>query len=151
MIEIKESISVKYPRNKMFLFISNYRNDVLWREIVDEINAPPIDIINIGVKTNETISFLGKKFSSPAEVKEFQPDKKISLQNLDDEIKIFSSREVSGNGEETVFHYYLKVEPRKINKFVIPLLKNSLTKQIRKDLQRLKVVMQKMPENQISL
>ena len=151
MIEIKESINIKYPPNKMFLFISNYRNDVLWREIVDEINAPPLDTINIGVRTNETISFLGKKFSSPAEIKEFQPDKKIALQNLDDEIKIFSSREVTGNGEETVFQYYLKVEPRKINKFVLPLLKNSLTKQMRKDLQRLKVVMQKMPENQISL
>ncbi len=151
MIEIKESITVRYPSSKMFLFISNYRNDVLWREIVDEINAPPLGEINVGTKTNETISFLGKKFSTPAEVKEFQPDKKISLQNLDDEIKIFSSREVKGSGEETVFHYYLKVEPKKINKFVIPLLKNSLTKQIRKDLQRLKVVMQKMPENQISL
>ncbi len=151
MIEIKESITVKYPPRKMFLFISNYRNDVLWREIVDEITAPPIEEINVGVKTNETINFLGKKFSSPAEIKEFQPNKKIALQNLDDEIKIFSSREVTGTGDETIFHYYLKVEPKKINKFVIPLLKNSLTKQIRKDLQRLKNVMQKMPENQISL
>ncbi len=151
MIEIRESISIKYPPQKMFLFISNYRNDVLWREIVDEISAPPINEINVGTKTNETINFLGRKFSSPAEVKEFQPNKKIALQNIDDEINIFSSREVMANGEETVFHYYLRVVPKKINRFVVPLLKNSLTKQVRKDLQRLKVVIQKMPENQISL
>ncbi len=151
MVEIRESISVKYPLHKMFLFISNYRNDVLWREVVDEIIAPPINEIIVGAKTNETISFLGKKFSTPAEVKEFQPSKKISLQNSDDEIKIFSSREVTAEGDETIFHYHLKVEPKKINRFILPLLKNSLTKQVRKDLQRLKVVMQKMPENQISL
>ncbi len=151
MIEIRESISIKYPPQKMFRFISNYRNDVLWREIVDEISAPPLNEINIGVKTYETISFLGRKFSSPAEVKEFHPNKKIVLQNLDEEIKVVSSREVMENGEETIFNYYLKVVPKKINRFVIPLLKSSMTKQVRKDLQRLKVVIQKMPENQISL
>ncbi|MEO8398728.1 MAG: hypothetical protein ABI550_02815 [Ignavibacteriaceae bacterium] len=151
MIEIKESISVKYPSAKMFQFISNYRNDILWREIVDKIEAPPMGEIRVGTKTNDIINFLGKKFLTESEVKEFHPERKIALQNFDDEIKVFSSREVHDKGEETEFHYYLKVEPKKINRFILPLLKSSLTKQVKKDLQKLKSVMQKMPENQIAL
>jgi uncharacterized protein YndB with AHSA1/START domain len=107
------SIVIARPAEVVFAYISNYEHDSQWRAGIIEMTKTPPGRTQIGTKTREVARFFGKKRVTPAEITNYEPDRKVAFAGLmANSVPVSGSRTVERVEEQTRFIYQAKVELR---------------------------------------
>jgi hypothetical protein len=143
MYTIIEEIMIFQKPDVVFRFISDYSNDIKWRNGVVEMKQSTNGFTEKGTVTREKIKLLGQKWSNVAKIIEYQENKKVSfrvIKGIEGVSGFRSVYEISKNC--TGFIYALKINPQGIFKFITPFIQNTFRKRVRKDLQKLKHILE---------
>ncbi len=143
MITLTKNVFINLPKEKVFSFVSDYRNDPKWRSGVLKMTQEPDEETKFGTKTFETIKFIGRKLIVKAEVSEFQLNKKVKFKTLSAPMKLEGFREVSDfEKEKTDFTYSLSAELTGIYKMFKSSIEKMYGKRIESDLLKLKKILE---------
>jgi uncharacterized protein YndB with AHSA1/START domain len=138
-MDLTVSIDIARPVEVVFAYISNYEHDCQWRAGIVEMTQTPPGCAQIGTKTREVARFFGKKRVTPAEITEFEPDRKVAFAGLmAKSIPVSGSRIVERRGEQTRFLYQAKVELSGFALLIEPLMAVILRRRFMSDLRCLK-------------
>lgn len=142
MQSITENIIIEKPKEEVFGFISNYVNDIKWREGVLEKKLKYKGEINVGAVSTEKLKFFGRIITLIALVTEYEKNRKISFKIIGGEIPVEGYRmvEETGNGTRLIYHLQGKLDG--IYKFFSSIIIAFYKKRIKRDLNRLKKVIE---------
>ena len=143
MVTITKSIIIQLSKEKVFTFISDYSNDVKWRDGVLEMKQVPADRTNIGTETFETIKFMGRKITVKAMVIEYIPNEKVSFRTVSAPMATEGYRKVEDYENMAVkFTYSLSAELTGIYKLFSSSIIKMYSKRIEGDLITLKNILE---------
>ncbi|QQS35621.1 MAG: SRPBCC family protein [Ignavibacteriales bacterium] len=141
MATIKDEIMINAPANFVFGFISDYSNDVKWREGVIDMKCSTRDNIFIGTRTRETMKMLGRNFITVARVTEYSPYNRIAFRSVVSEVPVNGYRELKDVNGSTNFTYSLSLELRGVYKLFSPFIVSMYSKRVKRDLEKLKMIL----------
>lgn len=142
MINIDKSIHINKNCEKVFDFAADYRNDIKWRSNVRDMQLLPSGQIKRGVKTRELLNFMGKNYLTIAEVVDYKYCSITSFKGENNTSFVTGFREFLPNDNGTIFRYSLQLSPKGFMKILAPILGRALNKQIKKDLNKLKQILE---------
>ena len=138
-MDLAVSIVIARPVEVVFAYISNYEHDSQWRAGIIEMTQTPPGRTQIGTKTREVARFFGKKRITPAEITQYEPDRKVAFAGLmAKSVPVSGSRTVERRGDQTRFLYQAKVELSGFSLLLEPLLAAILRRRFMSDLRCLK-------------
>jgi uncharacterized protein YndB with AHSA1/START domain len=138
-MDLTMSIVIARPAEVVFAYISNYEHDSQWRAGIIEMTQTLPGRTQISTKTREVARFFGKKRVTPAEITNYEPDRKVAFAGLmANSVPVSGSRTVERVGEQTRFIYQAKVELRGSYRLMEPLMAVLLRRRFMRDLRRLK-------------
>lgn len=144
MATIKDEIVINASREFVFGFVSDYSNDVKWREGVIGMKCSTKENIFLGTRTRETMKFLGRTFITVARVTEYSPFTKIAFRSTTGKIPVYGYRQIDGVEGYSKFTYSLTIELSGITALFNPLLTSIYKKRIQQDLIKLKSIIEKI-------
>ncbi|MBU2494153.1 MAG: SRPBCC family protein [Bacteroidetes bacterium] len=142
MVTIIKSILIDCPLEEVFMFVSKYKNDTIWRKDVIEMLQFPDYSTFVGTTTIETIKIFGIKHFVSAEVYEYERNKKVSFRTTDAPFTVNGYRDVRREKDKTKFTYALNAELKGIYKMFAGFIVYHLRKRISNDLVRLKQILE---------
>ena len=142
MATIKDEIVINASRELVFGFVSDYSNDVKWREGVIGMKCSTKENIFLGTRTRETMKFLGRTFITIARVTEYSPFTKIAFRSVTGKIPVHGYRLTEGVEGYTKFTYSLTIELQGFSLLFDPLMTAIYRKRIRRDLLKLKSILE---------
>jgi uncharacterized protein YndB with AHSA1/START domain len=138
-MDLSVSIVIARPVEVVFAYISNYEHDSQWRAGIIEMTQTPPGRPQIGTKTREVARFFGKKRVTPAEITQYEHDRKVAFAGLmANSVPVSGSRTVERRGDQTRFLYQAKVELSGFSLLIEPLLAVILRRRFMRDLRCLK-------------
>lgn len=143
MYTIVEEMMIYRDPQTVFHFICDYTNDVKWRRGVIEMKQSTFGFTETGTVTRETIVMLGRRFTNLAKITGCEENKRISfkvVKGIEGVSGYRSVYEIANNC--TGFIYSVSINPRGIFKVITPLIQKSFRKRIRKDLKKLKQLLE---------
>lgn len=135
---VSESVLVDRPVAQVFAYVTDYRNDVLWRKGVKTMMVAPEGQAGIGTQTTEGMRAYGRTLTTVAEVTGFEMNRRADFQSLSGPMAVSGSRIFEARGDQTLVTYYLTGELDAVFSLLWPLLRRSFRSQIAGDMQRLK-------------
>ena len=138
-MDLAVSIVIARPVEVVFAYISNYEHDSQWRAGIIEMTQTPPCRAQIGMKMREVARFFGKKRVTPAEITNYEPDRKVAFAGLmANSVPVSGSRTVERRGDQTRFIYQAKVELSGFSLLIEPLMAAILRRRFMSDLRCLK-------------
>jgi uncharacterized protein YndB with AHSA1/START domain len=138
-MDLAVSIVIARPVEVVFAYISNYKHDSQWRAGIIEMTQTTPGRTQIGTKTREVARFFGKKRVTPAEITQYEPNRKVAFAGLmANSVPVSGSRTVERRGDQTRFIYQAKVELSGFSLLVEPLMAAILRRRFMSDLRCLK-------------
>jgi len=138
-MDLTMSIVIAWPVEVVFAYISNYEHDCQWRAGLIEMTQTPPGRTQVGTKTREVARFFGKKRVTPAEITQYEPDRKVAFAGLmANSVPVSGSRTVERRGDQTRFLNQAKVELSGFSLLIEPLLAAILRRRFRSDVRCLK-------------
>ncbi len=138
-MEIVDSIRIEESAANVLAFVTDYDNDVRWREGVLEMRAR--GPVTAGTATYEKLTFLGSTYVTEGVVTE-KTDRRLAFHGESDSVEARGYREVVADGDGAVVTYALDLRPKGALKLVFPLLRRLYAARVRRDLQRLKATLE---------
>lgn len=143
MYTILEEIMIYRHPGVVFRYISDFTNDLMWRNGLVEMKQSTHGFTEAGTVTKETIKLIGRKWENVAKITGFKEDDKISFKVVKGIQGVTGFRSVYEIGNNcTGFIYSLSFKPEGIFKFITPLIQKIFHKRIRKDLAKLKQILE---------
>ena len=138
-MDLAVSIVIARPVEVVFAYIRNYEHDSQWRAGIIEMTQTPLGRTQIGTKTREVARFFGIKRVTPAEITQYEPDRKVAFAGLmAKSVPVSGSRTVERRGDQTRFLYQAKVELSGFYLLMEPLMAAILRRRFMSDLRCLK-------------
>lgn len=142
MATMIEEIVINAPQDFVFGFISDYSNDVKWREGVTGMKCSTKENIFVGTRTRETMKLWGRPYTTIARVTEYEPYNKIAFRSVTGKIPVHGYRLVEDAGGYSRFIYSLTIELTGLAVLLSPVLASMYKKRIKVDLQKLKSLLE---------
>lgn len=142
MATMTDEIIINAPKDFVFKFISDYTNDVKWREGVVGMKCSTKENIFVGTRTRETMKFLGKTYTTIARVTEYTPFNRIAFRSVTGKIPVHGFRLVEDAGGYSRFVYSLTIELNGLSLLISPLLTSIYKSRINRDLKKLKSILE---------
>jgi hypothetical protein len=142
MATMTDEIMINASRDFVFNFVSDYANDVKWREGVIDMKCSTKANIFVGTRTKETMKFLGKSYNTIARVTEFTPFHIIAFRSVSGKLPVHGFRKVEDIAGYTRFIYSLTIEFKGLSKISSPVIVWFYKKRIKRDLLKLKSILE---------
>lgn len=143
MVNVNESITIARQVEAVFAFAGDYRNDPQWRTGVTEMTVTPDADIKEGSATREVLHFAGKDYVTEANVVVWRPNQKTQFKSFSAANPVEGERLFESTVTGTNFTYRLRISPKSLmDSLMLPILAILFRNQIRKDLQKLKVLLE---------
>lgn len=142
MMDIQHSIIIDRPVEEVFEFVSDASNDRLWETGVEA--CVPDGEAKLGQQRDVTMEALGRRYQGEAEVTEFEPDQRLT-------IEIKSGLPVKGESDfqfdsangGTELNYSMRAKPaNRVFRVIQPVMGWMLHRQWKNDLQTLKELLE---------
>ena len=144
MIDIEDSVVIKQPVDRVFKFATDLNNNAKWQSDILVAEQTSDGRFGLGATYRCVNRFLGKEIESEGVISDFEPDKKCSFK--------FTSDSVTGENSylfQPVNGYtkFTTVGKIKLNQFKLAgmLVGRIAKQQVRKDLKKLKRVLEESP------
>lgn len=82
MIKQEFTQEIKAPLEKVFAFVTDFRNIPKWQNGVSESSQTPDGPTQVGTKVKMVRTLLGQRLEATAEVVEFVPEQKVALKTV---------------------------------------------------------------------
>ena len=145
-ISIKSSILIRRATAQVFAYVSDYARDPTWRTGVSEMLHEPPGQIHLGAKTHERMTFAGIRMINVAEIVEFDPGRKTAFKTIGRPLVATGYRLVEPDAAGAHFTYAAEVELRGPVALLAPFLQWHLRRTVRRDLERLKRILEATPK-----
>ena len=147
MIEVRQSITVKRPPAEVFAFWGDHANNPQWQmgqRRCTWTSEPPI---GVGSTYEQEAALMGRPIISTFECVEFEPDRRIRMKTTTSTIPLDITREVAPDGDGgTTLTATIRGGPEGIGRLFDPIMKWMVGRNVGKDYQRLKELLDEGPE-----
>ena len=142
---IEESVSIARPPAEVWTAIADYALDLQWRRGITEMTPDPPGPPAPGTRVHEVLKMAGLSFATDSAVSEVDPGVSYRFAGSGTSGDIRGSRTVRANqgGAGSVFTYQIELDPKGVTRALGPLLVPILRSSLRKDLNRLKALLEK--------
>jgi len=136
---ILDRIAIARTAGQVFSFVSAYDNDVRWRAgVLRMVASGPTAV---GTRTRETLKFLGSVYLTDGVVTAYE-EGRVDFRGENPSLEASGYREVTPSEAGSIFTYALDLSPRGVLRWMLPLLRPLYAARIRRDLRRLKVLLE---------
>ena len=139
---VTESTLIDRPLEEVFAYVTDYRNDVHWRQGVTAMAVEPEESTRVGTRTKEVMRAYGRVLHTEAEITSFVQNQRSDFRAINGPMPVSGSRTVESRGKQTLFTYSIAGELDPFFSLIWPLMRKSYQRQIAGDLQRLKQVLE---------
>ena len=137
-----DEIVINASRDFVFSYVSDYSNDVNWREGVIGMKCSTRENIFVGTRTKETMRFFGRTFITIARITEYSPFNKIAFRSVTGKYPVYGFRQIEETGGYSKFIYSLTIEFKGLSLLLAPLMFPLYKKKIMRDLLKLKSILE---------
>lgn len=145
-VSTNSSILISRATAEVFAYVADYVKDPTWRTGVSEMRHDPPGEVQLGMKTHERLTFAGMRTVNVAEIVEFEPGRKTAFRTIGGPLSASGYRLVEADADGAHFTYAAKAELRGLVALLAPLLQWHLRRTVRRDLQRLKRILEAAPQ-----
>lgn len=139
MIEVNERIEVEKPPHEVFAFWSDWSNNPKWQSGMESCTWTSEPPLRLGSTYDQRASFLGRPIVSSFEVVEYEPDTMVRIRTTKSTLPLDITRRVSpGPNGGTTLNATIRGEPGGVMRFLNPLTKRMVARNVHRDYQRLK-------------
>jgi carbon monoxide dehydrogenase subunit G len=141
---VEESVRIGRPPADVWAAIADYPFDLQWRKGITEMTPDPPGPPALGTRVHEVLKLSGKRFTTDSTVVDVDPGVSYAFAGSGTSGEVRGARRVraapDGGGAE--FTYAIDLEPRRGLRALGPLLVPMLRSGLRKDLERLKELLE---------
>ena len=141
------TIEIDRPPSDVWAAIADYSFDLKWRLGIVEMTPDPPGQPQNGTRIREVLRSSGRSFITNATVFDVEPGVSYRFSGRGTTGLVSGQRrvEASESGERSVFTYHVELHPTGFYRLLRPVLKGALGSGLRKDLQRLKAMLESAP------
>jgi carbon monoxide dehydrogenase subunit G len=139
MMRVEEIVEIDRPLEEVFPYVTNPENLPEWSSLVLEVRKESEGDLREGYRFTTAAKFLGRRFETPFEVSDHEPDRRHSDTSRGGPFEqeyTYTLEETGGGG--TRLTWVAEAEPGGFFRLVGPLLERAGRRQFRADLQNLK-------------
>lgn len=142
-VQVEESVRIDRPAAEVWDAIADYSFDREWRKGLTEMTPDPPGGPEVGTKVHEVVRNSGRDYVADTVVTEADPGVSYRFQGSGTIGGLKGARRVepAGSGSAT-FTYTIQLEPQGAMRFLRPVLRSIVRSGLRKDLQRLKSLLE---------
>ena len=148
---VTASVQIERPAGEVWDAIADYSFDLQWRLGITEMTPDPAGPPQEGTRIHEVLRSAGMNFVTDANVFDVDPGVGYRFTGTGTTGIVRGLRRVEPESEGcSRFTYQVELQPRRHYRALRPLLKAALGSGLRKDLQRLKEIMENGPTGAVS-
>ena len=139
-VRIEEGVLIDRPAGEVWAAIADYGFDREWRDGLSEMTPDPPGPPMVGTKVHEVVRSSGRDYIADTVVTELEPGVSYRFAGEGTIGGLTGGRRVSpaADGRGSTFTYSIELEPRGAMRFLRPVLGSIVRSGLRKDLRRLK-------------
>lgn len=144
LVHVEESVAIARPPAEVWAAIADYSFDSEWRQGLEEMTPDPSGPPASGTQVREVVKFSGRTFTTDSVVTDIDPGVSYRFEGRGSSGAVHGGRSVRpGDGDESaVFTYDYELDPEGGMRVLGPLLAPVLRSGLRKDLRRLKTLLE---------
>jgi uncharacterized protein YndB with AHSA1/START domain len=133
---------IKAPVEKVFAFVSDFRNNSKWQDGVIESTQSPDGPTQVGTKVKDKRTFLGQKLEGTYEVTEFVPNKKVAFKSTSGPIQFSFEQTFESMAGGTKVSAHVEMEGSGFFKLAEGALAGNLKKEFEAQAAKLKTLLE---------
>ncbi len=145
IVSVDGSILIRRASPEVFAYVSDYTRDPTWRTGVSEMLHDPPGQIHLGARTHERLTFAGLRMTNVAQIVEFEPGRTTAFRTIGGSLVASGYRLVETAADGAHVTYAAEVELHGPIAIAAPLLEWYLGRTVRRDLERLKHILEAAP------
>jgi carbon monoxide dehydrogenase subunit G len=110
MVQQDFTQQINAPVEKVFAFVSDFRNNSKWQTGVIESTQTPDGPTQVGTQVKDRRTFLGQKMEGTYEVTEYVPSKKLAFKSTSGPIQFRFAQDFESMGEGTKISVHVEME-----------------------------------------
>ena len=140
---IEESVRIARPPADVWAAIADYPFDLQWRKGITEMTPDPPGPPAVGTRVHEVLRLSGKSFTTHSTVVEMDPGVSYAFAGGGTSGEVRGGRSVRATPDGAEFTYAIDLQPTRGLRMLGPLLVPMLRSGLRKDLGRLKELLER--------
>jgi hypothetical protein len=140
-IRVEESVQIARSAREVWEAIADYSFDRQWRQGLREMTPDPPGRPALGTKVHEVIRSSGRDYVADTVVIDIDPGVSYRFAGTGTIGGVSGGRSVRAEGAGAVFTYTIALQPRGGTRLLGPILGHFVRSGIRKDLRRLKTLL----------
>ena len=142
---VEETVRIDRPPADVWAAIADYPFDLQWRKGITEMTPDPPGPPALGTRVHEVLTLSGKRFTTDSTVVEVDPGVSYAFAGSGTSGQVRGARRVrpARDGDGADFTYVIDLAPRRGLRALGPLLVPILRSGLRKDLERLKQLLER--------
>ena len=141
-VRIEESVEIARPPAEVWAAIADYSLDQRWRDGLTDMTPDPPGGPEPGTKVHEVVRSSVSDFVADTVVTRLDPGSSYDFEGAGTIGRVAGGRTVAPNGAGSVFTYRIELEPSGAMRLLRPLLGPVVRSGLRKDLARLRVLLE---------
>lgn len=142
-VDVETSIVIARPKSEVAAYAGNPENAPEWYANIRSIEWESPPPMRVGSKLAFVAKFLGRRLAYTYEVAEFIPGERLVMRTAEGPFPIETTYVWSSNGPNTRMVLRNRGEPRGFSKLVAPFMAAAMRRANRKDLARLKALLER--------
>ena len=145
-VNIRESVEIAKPPPAVWDAIADYDFDLKWRKGLTQMAPEPEGPAALGTKIHEVVVTSGREYVADTVVTDFKPGVSYRFSGEGTIGGLSGGRTVEPAGADgSIFTYAIELEPRGRMRLLRPVLGPMVRSNLRKDLARLKSLLEDAP------
>jgi uncharacterized protein YndB with AHSA1/START domain len=146
MARMQSSVVINRPVEEVFAFVAAMENDAQWRLGIAEMDVTTPPPFAVGSETREVLRFLGRTYVTTARCTAYEPHRRVAFRSLTWPQPVAGWRLVEPATGGTRVTHALEAEPVGwLGRLILPLQVAIMRRQMRRESQRLKALLEAGP------
>jgi dehydrogenase/reductase SDR family protein 12 len=138
LTRVQQSIIINRPVEKVFAYITDYRNAPKWQPTILETRVMPEGPAQEGVRVTDVRTFIGYKIESAYKITELEPNAQVSFESMSGPFPYHGSVFFKPLDNATRLMYELVIEAKGFFKLTGSMLASSMKQEVETSLDLLK-------------